>query len=423
MDNDIYIKIPKGFKLPEANSTKPRSMYLIKLQRSLYGYKQSGCMWYNHLSEYLLKEGYMNNPICPCIFIKKSETEFAIITVYVDDLNLVGTPKELTRTTNYFKNEFEMKDLGKTKFCLGLQIKHFPNKVLVHQSTYIKKVLKHFYMDKAHHLSSSMRYFRLSAIGALIYLANCIRPNILFSVNLLARYSSAPTRRHLNSIKHILHYLRGTTDMSLFYSRESKQQLLGYADAEYLSYSYKSKSQTWYVFNYNGTTISWRSIKQIMVVTSSNHSEILAIHEASCECIWLRSMIQHIQESCGLPSIRGNATKLHEDNVACIAQIKLRKKCEIDVQQIRSYNNLADLFTKALPLTTLKKLRNHDQHYRLRRWRGENGLDGSPFYCLHAAAVVEEEEEVVSVTPKSSNLTSIHALWRRRLNIFLSFSG
>ena len=61
-----------------------------------------------------------------------------------------------------------------------------------------------------------------------------------------------------------------------------------------------------------------------MIATSSKHSEILAIHEASCECIWLRSMIQHIQESCGLPSIRGNATKLHEDNVACIAQIKVR---------------------------------------------------------------------------------------------------
>ena len=49
-----------------------------------------------------------------------------------------------------------MKDLGKTKFCLGLQIEHFPNGVLVHQSTYIKKVLKRFYMDKAHPLSSLM---------------------------------------------------------------------------------------------------------------------------------------------------------------------------------------------------------------------------------------------------------------------------
>ena len=76
-------------------------------------------------------------------------------------------------------------------------------------------------------------------------------------------------------------------------------------------------------------------------------------------------MIQHIQETCGLPSSRGNATKLHEDNATCIVQIKrgfikgdktkhispkffytheLQEKGEINVQQIRSYNNLADLF-------------------------------------------------------------------------------
>ena len=113
-------------------------------------------MWYNRLSEYLLKEGYVNNSICPCIFIKKLETRFAIIAVYVDDLNLFGTPEELTRTKNYLKKEFEMKDLGKTKFCLNLQIEHFPKGVLVNQSTYIKKVLKRLYIDKVHHLSSPM---------------------------------------------------------------------------------------------------------------------------------------------------------------------------------------------------------------------------------------------------------------------------
>ena len=88
-------------------------------------------------------------------------------------------------------------------------------------------------------------------------------------------------------------------------------------------------------------------------------------------------MIQHIQETYELYSIRGNPTKLHEDNVACITQIKggfikgdktkhislkffytheLQEKGEIDVQQIRSCNNLADLFTKVSPSTTLKKL-------------------------------------------------------------------
>ncbi|WJZ87906.1 hypothetical protein VitviT2T_007251 [Vitis vinifera] len=91
-------------------------------------------MWYNRLSEYLLKEGYVNNHICRCIFIKKSKIGFAIIAVYVDDLNLVGTLEELTKTTNYLKKEFEMKDLGKTKFCLSLQIEYFPNEVLLHES-------------------------------------------------------------------------------------------------------------------------------------------------------------------------------------------------------------------------------------------------------------------------------------------------
>ena len=142
--------------MPEVNNTKSCSMRSIKLQRSLYGLKQSGRMWYNCLSEYLLKEGYANNSICLCIFINKSETKFAIIVVYVDDLNLVGTLEEITRTTKYLKIEFEMKDIGKTKFCLSLQIEHFSTKVLVHESAYVKKILKCFYMDKAHPLISPM---------------------------------------------------------------------------------------------------------------------------------------------------------------------------------------------------------------------------------------------------------------------------
>ena len=72
IDSDIYMKIPEGFPLPEAKFSKPRGMYSIKLQRSLYGLKQSGRMWYNRLSTYLLREGYVNNSIFPCVFIKKT---------------------------------------------------------------------------------------------------------------------------------------------------------------------------------------------------------------------------------------------------------------------------------------------------------------------------------------------------------------
>ena len=71
-------------------------------------------------------------------------------------------------------------------------------------------------------------------------------------------------------------------------------------------------------FMCGNTAITWRSTKQTLVVTSSNHAEILAIHKASCECVWLRSMTQHIRGTSGLSSSRGTPTILCEDNTACI---------------------------------------------------------------------------------------------------------
>ena len=113
-------------------------------------------MWYNRLSEYLLKEGYVNNPICPCVFIKKTTSGFIIIAVYVDDLNIIGTHKEVLEVMMYLKNEFEMKDLGETKYCFGLHIEHPKSGILLHQSNYTEKVLKYFSMDKANPLSTPM---------------------------------------------------------------------------------------------------------------------------------------------------------------------------------------------------------------------------------------------------------------------------
>ena len=84
----------------------------------------------------------------------------------------------------------------------------------------------------------------LSAIGALMYLANYTQPDIAFSVNLLAKYNSAPTKMHWNKIKHVLRYLRGTCDMGLFYSKTLEPQFFSYVDADYLSDPHKARSQT-----------------------------------------------------------------------------------------------------------------------------------------------------------------------------------
>jgi hypothetical protein len=134
LDSEIHMRVPEGLKIPRPNQN--RNMFSVRLQRSLYGLKQSGRMWFNRLSNFLLQRGYINNDDCPCVFIKKSSDGFCIISVYVDDLNIIGTTRDIEEAMAYLKTEFEMKDLGKTKFCLGLQLEHLPEGVFVHSLLY-----------------------------------------------------------------------------------------------------------------------------------------------------------------------------------------------------------------------------------------------------------------------------------------------
>jgi hypothetical protein len=218
LDSNIYMKVPDGISVPNTNAN--HNMYYVKYVKYLYSLKQLGRMWYNRLKEFFLNKGYSNSYDCPCVFIRKSSTSFCIISVYVDDLNIIVHAKDIDEACNHLKKKFEMKILGKTKFCLGSQIEHLQTGILVHQSAYAKKVLEKINMDKAylqrtpmivHALEKDKDLFRpkqegeevlgakypyLSGIGALMYLANNTRPNIAFAVNCLVRHSATPIMRH-----------------------------------------------------------------------------------------------------------------------------------------------------------------------------------------------------------------------------------
>lgn len=222
-------------------------------------------------------------------------------------------------------------------------------------------------------LGSEVPY--LSATGALMFLGTQTRPDIAFFVSLLARHSAQPTIRHWNGIKRIFRYLIGTADLGLYFPATNDGQLTGYADAGYLSDPADAKSQSGYIFMIGPTAFSWKSSKQSLTSTSSNHSELIAMYEASRECIWLRSVISHIFEHTGQPKLT-SPTPIFEDNKACIDQLAAgfikgnRTKHiapkfffmheqlneTITVQWIPSHKNRADLFTKALPPSTHKEL-------------------------------------------------------------------
>ncbi|KAL6209238.1 hypothetical protein ACLB2K_020181 [Fragaria x ananassa] len=110
---------------------------------------------------------------------------------------------------------------------------------------------------------------------------------------------------------------------ALSYAETPNNTLVGFIDVGYLSDPHKEHSQTSYVFTIGNTAISWRSTKQTLVETSSNHAEIIALHETVRECVWLRSIIKHIRGTNGLNSTTYRPTCIYEDNAACIEQMKL----------------------------------------------------------------------------------------------------
>jgi hypothetical protein len=218
-------------------------------------------------------------------------------------------------------------------------------------------------------------YPYLSIIGALMYLANNTRPDIAFVVKLLVRYSAAPTICHWNRVKDVLRYLQCILDLGLFYSKNQDMSLIGYVDAGYLSDLHNSKSQTCFVFLHRGIAILWKSCKQPLIGTSTNHSEIIALYEATRECVWLCRVINCIQVSYDIELIR-LPTIIYKDNIACVAQMKsdyvksnvtkhitpklfypheLQINGEISILQTKSCNNLTNLFTKSLPYSTFSK--------------------------------------------------------------------
>jgi hypothetical protein len=101
LNSNIYMKVPNGISVSIMNAN--HNIYCVNLVKSLYGLKQLGRIWYNRLKEFLLKKGYSNSDDCPCVFI-------------------IGHAKVIDEAHNHLKREFEMKDLGKTKFYLVLQI-------------------------------------------------------------------------------------------------------------------------------------------------------------------------------------------------------------------------------------------------------------------------------------------------------------
>ena len=166
-------------------------------------------------------------------------------------------------------------------------------------------------------------------------------------------------------LRKILRYLKGSIGRGILMRNNGSTQIQGYTDADWAGNALDRKSTTGYCTFVGGNLVTWKSKKQIVIARSSAEAEYCAMASTACELIWLKSLLFDL----GFPS---NAPmSLMYDNQAAmhIASNPVfnerTKHIEVDCHYVRaqvqskviqtlftrSHDQLADLFTKALPAT------------------------------------------------------------------------
>jgi hypothetical protein len=283
---------------------------------------------------------------------------------------------------------FAMKDLGELKYFLGMEFIRSKDSLWVLQQKYAKDMLLKFQfldclpistpLEQNCHLHASegellpdpLLYRQM--VGSLIYLT-ITRPDLCYSVGLVSQFMQTPRKPHMDAVKRIMRYVKSTLSFGLQYKADVDLNLHGYTDANWAGSPTDRRSTSGYAFSLGSAAISWSSKKQPTVALSSTESEYRGATNATCEAIWLRSLLSDL----GLPT--STATSIFADNISSIklasnhvfhARTKhievhyhfVREKVlvgVIDLLYIATAQQVADIFTKALPLDTFARLRSN----------------------------------------------------------------
>jgi hypothetical protein len=197
-------------------------------------------------------------------------------------------------------------------------------------------------------------------VGSLIYLSNKTRPDIAYTVGMLARHMKEPTKHDYDLSKRVMRYLNGTKNLKLIYNKI--ETIAGYSDASYAENDDRT-STCGYVFMMNGGAISWKSTKQKIVTLSSMESEYVALTDAAKEGLFLKQLINEQQ-----PNNNDKPILIYEDNQSAIKTSQNRihnsrskhidvrhhfireqvERKQIKLEYIPTTDQIADIFTKSL---------------------------------------------------------------------------
>ncbi|SGY41683.1 BQ5605_C003g02540 [Microbotryum silenes-dioicae] len=344
LDKPLYMRVPQGIDLPGK---------ILKLSKSIYGLRQAGTIWNAEIDSTLRSLGYVPTKSDICIYRREHNGKSHYITLYVDNLLLVGPSiAEIDRVLNALELAYGIKRLGPAEYILGIQVKRGQDgSITLSQERYLRDILARFQFADAKPASIPMQ------------------PGVVLDFQDSAatpqdrtRYLQAiPGPAHWTAIKEVLRYIKGTLDLGLTYRKISKE-FHGYSDANWGVCLTTSRSTMGYAFIYSGAAIAWCSKREHRVAKSTTCAEYLSFLYTSGDAIHLSKLLAELGapvsgpvvlygDNQGSPALAQHPTDHQGSRHVRISEHYVCERVvekEIEVRYIDTGNVFADIFTKAL---------------------------------------------------------------------------
>ncbi|GJY68928.1 retrovirus-related pol polyprotein from transposon TNT 1-94, partial [Tanacetum coccineum] len=378
---EVYVSQPDGF----VDKDNPNHVY--KLKKALYGLKQAPRAWYDMLSSFLISQDFSKGSVDPTLFIRRDGKELLLVQIYVDDIIFAASTPELCDLfSKIMCSKFKMSMMGKISFFLGLQISQSPRGIFINQSKYALESLKKYGFDSCDPVDTPMvekskldedkegkavdpSHYR-GMIGTLLYLT-ASRPDLQFAICMCARYQARPTEKHLNAVKRIFRYLKGTVHRGLWYPKDSSIALTAFADADHAGCQDTRRSTSGSMQLLGDRLVSWSSKRQKSAAISSTEAEYIALSGCCAQILWMRSQLTDY-------GFGFNKIPMYCDNKSAIAlccnNVQHSRSKHIDIRFhfikehvengvielyfVNTEYQLADIFTKALGRNRIEFLIN-----------------------------------------------------------------
>jgi Reverse transcriptase (RNA-dependent DNA polymerase) len=296
LDEEVYIELPDGYKLPGK---------VGRLLRALYGLRRSPLLWQKLLSSALRELSMQPGLEEPCLFL----TNHLIVFFFVDDICYMFRARDQAIADAFRDNihsRFKIRDLGELKWFLGIRVvrDRSRRRLWLCQDSYMEAIAARFNLttdkppatpigmhqlvaneDIADHATTHL-YQR--KIGSALYPAVITRPDIAFTAAKLSSFLSNPSPDHMAAANRCIQYLYGSRHLAIMFDglkNAEEKAFISYTDASFADDVQDRKSTQGYLLTLFGGPIAWKSGKQTTVTTSSTEAELLGLTTAAKEAI------------------------------------------------------------------------------------------------------------------------------------------